>query len=68
MSWFSSPSQCLSPLVSFHIPSQHRLDAVEDIMDAPAFLKAFDEECKRMPDLERLLSRIHAGSCRIKDL
>lgn len=37
-------------------------------MDAPAFLKAFDEECKRMPDLERLLSRIHAGSCRIKDL
>ncbi|EJT46755.1 DNA mismatch repair-related protein [Trichosporon asahii var. asahii CBS 2479] len=44
-----------------------RLDAVDDLMHAPSFMSQFKELCKGMPDLERLVSRIHAGSIRQLD-
>ncbi|KFH66766.1 DNA mismatch repair protein MSH6 [Podila verticillata NRRL 6337] len=44
-----------------------RLDAVEDLMRVPGFLELFEEKCARFPDLERIVSRIHAGSCKIAD-
>ena len=43
-----------------------RLNAVEDILGNPDFLTTFDVNAKGLPDLERLLSRIHAGSIRPK--
>ncbi|KAF8925476.1 DNA mismatch repair protein msh6, partial [Dissophora ornata] len=44
-----------------------RLDAVEDLMRVPGFLELFEEKCARFPDLERIVSRIHAGSCKISE-
>ncbi|KAF9968002.1 DNA mismatch repair protein msh6 [Actinomortierella ambigua] len=44
-----------------------RLDAVEDLMRVPGFLELFEERCTRLPDLERIISRIHAGSCKISE-
>ncbi|KAG0213342.1 DNA mismatch repair protein msh6 [Mortierella sp. GBA30] len=44
-----------------------RLDAVEDLMRVPGFLDLFEEKCARFPDLERIVSRIHAGSCKISE-
>jgi len=44
-----------------------RLDAVEDLVRVPGFLQLFDEKCAKFPDLERIVSRIHAGSCKIGD-
>ncbi|KAF9286408.1 DNA mismatch repair protein msh6 [Mortierella alpina] len=44
-----------------------RLDAVEDLMRVPGFLELFEEKCSRFPDLERIVSRIHAGSCKISE-
>ncbi|KAG0220391.1 DNA mismatch repair protein msh6 [Mortierella sp. NVP41] len=44
-----------------------RLDAVEDLMRVPGFMELFDEKCARFPDLERIVSRIHAGSCKISE-
>ncbi|KAF9160168.1 DNA mismatch repair protein msh6, partial [Actinomortierella ambigua] len=44
-----------------------RLDAVEDLMRVPGFLELFEERCTRLPDLERIISRIHAGSCKMAE-
>lgn len=44
-----------------------RLDAVEDIMNHPTFEADFVEIAKGLPDLERIVSRIHANNCKIKD-
>ncbi|TRM62248.1 muts domain V-domain-containing protein [Schizophyllum amplum] len=44
-----------------------RLDAVEDILDHPSFESQFSEVAKGLPDLERIVARIHAKSCKIKD-
>ncbi|KAK0489289.1 muts domain V-domain-containing protein [Armillaria novae-zelandiae] len=44
-----------------------RLDAVEDIMDHPTFEQEFTEIAKGLPDLERIVSRIHAKSCKVRD-
>ncbi|KAF9348583.1 DNA mismatch repair protein msh6 [Mortierella sp. NVP85] len=44
-----------------------RLDAVEDLVRVPGFSQLFDEKCTKFPDLERIVSRIHAGSCKIGD-
>ncbi|KAI1321166.1 DNA mismatch repair protein msh6 [Mortierella claussenii] len=44
-----------------------RLDAVEDLMRVPGFMELFEEKCARFPDLERIVSRIHAGSCKISE-
>lgn len=45
-----------------------RLDAIEDFMDKQDFENTFDRYTRSMPDLERLLSRIHAKNVRVKDL
>jgi DNA mismatch repair protein MSH6 len=44
-----------------------RLDAVEDLLNSPTFEKAFAEIAKGLPDLERVVSRIHAKNCSVKD-
>ncbi|KAJ6547168.1 DNA mismatch repair protein msh6 [Mycena capillaripes] len=44
-----------------------RLDAVEDIMNHPTFESDFMEIAKGLPDLERIVSRIHAKNCTIRD-
>lgn len=44
------------------------LDAVEDLMANSNFCSTFDSMTKRLPDLERMLSRIHAKSIKKKDL
>jgi DNA mismatch repair protein MSH6 len=44
-----------------------RLDAVEDLMKHPTFEEGFMDLAKGLPDLERLVSRIHAKNCKVKD-
>ncbi|TEB23394.1 DNA mismatch repair protein msh6 [Coprinellus micaceus] len=44
-----------------------RLDAVEDIINHPIFEATFTSVAKGLPDLERIVSRIHAKSCKVKD-
>ncbi|KAF8342825.1 uncharacterized protein EI90DRAFT_2902817 [Cantharellus anzutake] len=44
-----------------------RLDAVDDIMDNPTCEDTFTSLARGMPDLERMISRIHAGSCKPKE-
>lgn len=44
-----------------------RLDAVEDLIAHPTFENEFNEIAKGLPDLERIVSRIHAKNCKIKD-
>ncbi|CED82378.1 Mismatch repair ATPase MSH6 (MutS family) [Phaffia rhodozyma] len=44
-----------------------RLDAVDELMEHPTFITDFRELAKGVPDLERMISRIHAGSIKIAD-
>ena len=44
-----------------------RLDAVQDIINHPTFESEFSEIAKGVPDLERVVSRIHAKTCKVKD-
>lgn len=44
-----------------------RLDAVQDIMNHPTFEATFTGIAKGLPDLERVVARVHAKNCRIKD-
>ncbi|GAA6001069.1 mismatch repair ATPase MSH6 [Rhodotorula paludigena] len=44
-----------------------RLDAVEDLLGNSNFAVAFDGMVKKMPDLERMLSRIHGKTVKKKD-
>ncbi|KAH9031950.1 DNA mismatch repair protein Msh6 [Lactarius hengduanensis] len=44
-----------------------RLDAVEDLMNHATFEGEFMEVAKGLPDLERIVSRIHAKNCKVKD-
>lgn len=44
-----------------------RLDAVGDLMDDLTFPEAFRKVARNLPDLERLVSRIHAGHCKQAD-
>ncbi|GAA5901645.1 hypothetical protein JCM6882_006031 [Rhodosporidiobolus microsporus] len=44
-----------------------RLDAVEDLISNSNFAVAFDSTAKKLPDLERLLSRIHGKTVKKKD-
>ncbi|KAF8155583.1 muts domain V-domain-containing protein [Crassisporium funariophilum] len=44
-----------------------RLDAVQDILKNPEFEAAFDGVAKGVPDLERIVARVHARSCKVKD-
>ncbi|KAG0706949.1 hypothetical protein DFH29DRAFT_899290 [Suillus ampliporus] len=44
-----------------------RLDAVEDLISHATFEQEFTELAKGLPDLERIVSRIHANNCKVKD-
>ncbi|KAK7994628.1 DNA mismatch repair protein [Apiospora marii] len=44
-----------------------RLDAVEMLNSNTEIREQFSSEMTKMPDLERLISRIHAGACRPRD-
>ncbi|KAK7986898.1 MSH6 protein [Apiospora saccharicola] len=44
-----------------------RLDAVEMLNSNTEIREQFSSEMTKMPDLERLISRIHAGACRPED-
>lgn len=44
-----------------------RLDAVELLNDDPTVREQFASQLVKMPDLERLISRIHAGACKPED-
>ncbi|KAK4231839.1 putative DNA mismatch repair protein msh6 [Podospora fimiseda] len=44
-----------------------RLDAVDMLNADRATLAQFSSNLSKMPDLERLISRIHAGSCKAED-
>ncbi|KAI0049216.1 DNA mismatch repair protein Msh6 [Auriscalpium vulgare] len=44
-----------------------RLDAVQDLLNHPQFEMDFLELAKGLPDLERIVSRIHAKNCKVKD-
>ena len=52
---------------SFPTEDGLRLDAVEDLMNHPTFEGEFMEVAKGLPDLERIVSRIHAKNCKVKD-
>ena len=45
----------------------YSLDAVQDLIDHPTFESEFTNVAKGLPDLERIVSRIHAKNCRVKD-
>ena len=47
--------------------NKFRLDAVQDIMNHSTFEATFTSIAKGLPDLERVVARIHAKNCRIKD-
>ncbi|TFK72470.1 DNA mismatch repair protein Msh6 [Pluteus cervinus] len=44
-----------------------RLDAVEELMNNPPFEACFVEMARGLPDLERIVARIHAKSCKVQD-
>ena len=44
-----------------------RLDAVQDLIDHPTFESDFTQVMKGLPDLERIVSRIHAKNCKVRD-
>jgi len=43
------------------------LDAVEELMQDREYEFRFSKMTKGLPDLERVISRIHAGNCKIRD-
>lgn len=40
---------------------------MQDLIDHPTFEAEFSDVAKGLPDLERIVSRIHAKNCRVKD-
>ncbi|RUS19437.1 hypothetical protein BC937DRAFT_87471 [Endogone sp. FLAS-F59071] len=44
-----------------------RLDAVEDLMGCEDMQDLFRARFAHVPDLERVISRVHAGTCKVKD-
>ena len=44
-----------------------RLDAVDVLLSDRTILNNFTDQLARLPDLERIISRIHAGSCKPQD-
>ncbi|KAH9933798.1 uncharacterized protein B0H18DRAFT_1082925 [Fomitopsis serialis] len=44
-----------------------RLDAVQDLLDHATFEGEFTKVAKGLPDLERVVSRIHAKNCKVRD-
>ncbi|KAJ2995791.1 DNA mismatch repair protein msh6 [Globomyces sp. JEL0801] len=44
-----------------------RLDAVEDFYDTPGVVDDLISKFRKLPDLERVIARIHSGNCLVKD-
>ena len=44
-----------------------RLDAVDALLADRTILNSFTDQLIRLPDLERIISRIHAGSCKAQE-
>lgn len=44
-----------------------RLDAVDSLNADPTIRDQFSSQLTKMPDLERLISRVHAGQCKAQD-
>ncbi|KAJ5675578.1 DNA mismatch repair protein msh6 [Penicillium macrosclerotiorum] len=44
-----------------------RLDAVDSLNADPSVRDQFSSQLTKMPDLERLISRVHAGNCKAQD-
>ena len=44
-----------------------RLDAVDSLNADPTVRDSFTSQLTKLPDLERMISRIHAGSCKAQD-
>lgn len=61
----SDPCLRCSQLAHSVLPDS--LDAVEDLLGNSNFAVAFDGMVKKMPDLERMLSRIHGKTVKKKD-
>ncbi|KAJ1907253.1 DNA mismatch repair protein msh6 [Tieghemiomyces parasiticus] len=45
-----------------------RLDTVEDLTEYPLIRDRLRGRLAGLPDLERLISRVHSGTCRVRDL
>ncbi|KIJ14719.1 hypothetical protein PAXINDRAFT_180906 [Paxillus involutus ATCC 200175] len=45
----------------------YSLDAVQELINHATFEEAFTSLVKGLPDLERIVSRIHANNCKVKD-
>ncbi|KAJ3063792.1 DNA mismatch repair protein msh6, partial [Rhizoclosmatium hyalinum] len=58
--WVCHPLQDIAAINS-------RLDAVDDISGCPDFQDEVTTCFRKLPDLERIISRIHAGTSRVKD-
>lgn len=58
--WLTSPLRDVEAINA-------RLDAVDDLMSHPDFVGQFTQLAKGLPDLERLVSRIHAGNIKQSD-
>lgn len=54
------------PLCDFFAINE-RLDAVDDIYNSDIAQETLSSCLRKLPDLERIISRIHAGTCRVKD-
>jgi DNA mismatch repair protein MSH6 len=48
-------------------PVLDSLDAVQDLMKHPEVESSFSKLVTGIPDLERIVSRVHAKSCHVKD-
>jgi DNA mismatch repair protein MSH6 len=58
---FFSSQLCLTLL------RPNSLDAVEDLLSNSNFAVTFDAAARKLPDLERMLSRIHGKTCKKQD-
>ncbi|TPX35274.1 polyribonucleotide nucleotidyltransferase [Synchytrium microbalum] len=46
---------------------EDRLDATDDLLQTEGLLETLTSAFSQLPDLERILSRIHTGGCKVKD-
>jgi DNA mismatch repair protein MSH6 len=44
-----------------------RLDAVEDLSKISSVMVDVQKRLKKLPDIERIIARIHTGTCKVKD-
>jgi DNA mismatch repair protein MSH6 len=45
----------------------NRLDAIDDLYNNTTFVEELSSKLKKLPDLERVIARIHSGNCLVKD-